>query len=404
MDSLTQITLGAAVGEVVLGKKVGNRAMLWGAIGGTVPDLDVFANMATDEISALAFHRAITHSFAFAALAPIVLGGLVHHIYKQQRIGQAFGLSAALIFLMIALGSVTMPVPPIEVLKVAGAITAAILFFPLVSWGAQTVRGTSDHPWTASWRDWSWLFFWAVFTHPLLDACTTYGTQLFRPFWDYRVAFNNISVADPAYTFPFLLLLLAAFIVGRKRQALRTRLNTAGLVVSSLYLAFTFANKWHINRTFEASLQREDIPYERYMTSPTILNNLLWQGIAEGDTAYYHSMYSIMDEEAVFEGFTVIPKRHELLHPAEGSRDLEVLQWFSDGYYSVFERGDTALQYNDLRFGSLNQSFEEPSDFVFHFILEQDEDGEWRARQGREQPRDMDKAFSRLWNRMMGRK
>ena len=83
MDSLTQITLGAAVGEVVLGKKVGNRAMLWGAIGGTIPDLDVFANMVTDEISALAFHRAITHSFAFAALAPIVLGGLVHHIYKR---------------------------------------------------------------------------------------------------------------------------------------------------------------------------------------------------------------------------------------------------------------------------------------------------------------------------------
>jgi inner membrane protein len=36
--------------------------MLWGAIGGTIPDLDVFANLVTDEISALAFHRAITHA------------------------------------------------------------------------------------------------------------------------------------------------------------------------------------------------------------------------------------------------------------------------------------------------------------------------------------------------------
>lgn len=403
MDSLTQITLGAAVGEVVLGKKVGNRAMLWGAIGGTIPDLDVFANMVTDEISALAFHRAITHSFAFAALAPMVLGGLVYHIYRRQRIGQAFGLSAALIFLMIALGSVTMPAPPLEMLKVAGAITTAILFFPLVSWTVQAIRGTTDHPWAASWRDWSKLFFWAIFTHPLLDACTTYGTQLFRPFLDYRVAFNNISVADPAYTLPFLLMLLAAFVVGRKRQALRTKLNIAGIVISSAYLAFTFVNKWHVDRTFRASLQREEIPYERYMTAPTILNNLLWQGIAEGDTAYYHSMYSILDEEAVFEGFTVIPKRHDLLDSAEGSRDLEVLQWFSDGYYCVFERGDTALQYNDLRFGSLNNSFDEPSDFVFHFILKQDEHGEWHARQGREQPRDMDQAFSKLWNRMLGR-
>ncbi|MEL6140713.1 MAG: metal-dependent hydrolase, partial [Bacteroidota bacterium] len=55
MDSLTQIVLGAAVGEATLGRKVGNRAMLWGAIGGTIPDLDVFANLATDPVSSLAY-------------------------------------------------------------------------------------------------------------------------------------------------------------------------------------------------------------------------------------------------------------------------------------------------------------------------------------------------------------
>jgi len=42
MDSLTQIVLGAAVAEVVGGKKLGNKAPLWGAIAGTIPDLDVF--------------------------------------------------------------------------------------------------------------------------------------------------------------------------------------------------------------------------------------------------------------------------------------------------------------------------------------------------------------------------
>jgi len=41
MDSITQIVLGAAVGDAVLGKKIGNRAMVWGAIAGTIPDLDV---------------------------------------------------------------------------------------------------------------------------------------------------------------------------------------------------------------------------------------------------------------------------------------------------------------------------------------------------------------------------
>ena len=42
MDSLTQIILGAACGEIALGKKIGNKALLFGAIGGTIKDLDVF--------------------------------------------------------------------------------------------------------------------------------------------------------------------------------------------------------------------------------------------------------------------------------------------------------------------------------------------------------------------------
>ncbi|MCB0640064.1 MAG: metal-dependent hydrolase, partial [Phaeodactylibacter sp.] len=83
MDSLTQIVLGAAVGEAALGKKVGNRAMLWGAVGGTIPDLDVFANFFTDEITALAFHRSISHSLFFAFTVPLALGWLIHRFYAS---------------------------------------------------------------------------------------------------------------------------------------------------------------------------------------------------------------------------------------------------------------------------------------------------------------------------------
>lgn len=72
MDSLTQIILGAAVGEAVLGRKIGNKAMLYGAIAGTVPDLDVIASFFTDTVSALEIHRGFTHSIFFSVLfAPI---------------------------------------------------------------------------------------------------------------------------------------------------------------------------------------------------------------------------------------------------------------------------------------------------------------------------------------------
>ena len=66
MDSLTQIVLGAAVGEVCLGKKLGNKAMVWGAVAGTIPDLDILGNLFMTELGALAFHRGISHSIFFA--------------------------------------------------------------------------------------------------------------------------------------------------------------------------------------------------------------------------------------------------------------------------------------------------------------------------------------------------
>ena len=71
MDSLTQIVLGAACGEAVLGKKIGNRALLFGAMGGTLPDLDVFVGrwLYTNEIQIMAFHRGFMHSFLFSVLA-----------------------------------------------------------------------------------------------------------------------------------------------------------------------------------------------------------------------------------------------------------------------------------------------------------------------------------------------
>jgi len=73
MDSLTQIVLGAAMGEAVLGKKIGNRAMMWGALGGTIPDLDIIGNLFLDKIDAIAFHRGISHSFAFSIAATFLL-------------------------------------------------------------------------------------------------------------------------------------------------------------------------------------------------------------------------------------------------------------------------------------------------------------------------------------------
>ena len=83
MDSLTQIVLGAAVGEIALGKKVGNRALLWGAVGGTIPDLDVFFGAFLNPLQELATHRGFSHSIVFAILGAFLFGWIIHFIYQS---------------------------------------------------------------------------------------------------------------------------------------------------------------------------------------------------------------------------------------------------------------------------------------------------------------------------------
>ena len=400
MDSLTQITLGAAMGEAVLGRKVGNRAMLWGAIGGTIPDLDVFANMVTDDVSALAFHRAITHSFAFAFITPLLLGWLVYRLYDDRKTFWPDLLRVwLLLVLLVGAGAIFMPIPPLEVGQIALAVSVAIILFPAVVWGRRQLRKRKVKP-EATQRDWSLLFFWSIFTHPLLDSCTTYGTQLFQPFWDYRVAFNNISVVDPAYTLPFLLFVLIVLMLNRQHR-LRPVFNYIGIGISSVYMLFTFYNKMQVDQVFEHSLQRDGITYERFMTSPTIFNNVLWQGVAEGDTAYYQGMYSILDSKPQVLSFTVIPKNRHLIEGHEEDRSIRILRWFSSGYYSILERPDGQLQFNDLRFGSVGQTFDKPEDFVFHFLLEE-KDGVFIARESWDRDQDTGEAFSQLWERIKG--
>ena len=87
MDSLTQIVLGAAVAETVLGKKIGNKAMLYGAIAGTIPDLDVLASFFTDTVTALEIHRGFTHSIFFSVFFAPVFAFIVtkYETYKNFK-------------------------------------------------------------------------------------------------------------------------------------------------------------------------------------------------------------------------------------------------------------------------------------------------------------------------------
>ena len=235
MDSLTQIVLGASVGEAVLGKKVGNKAILWGAIAGTIPDLDVILRSFTDEISATQMHRGFSHSIVFAVLIAPLLGWIAKKIHFKLK--------------------------------------------------------------DVSFKNWTKLFFWTTVTHPLLDAHTTWGTQFFWPF-NYRLAYQNIFVVDPLYTLPFLILLIIVMSL-KKENPKRSKFNTIGLSLSTTYLLLTLIFKWISFQEFKEGLQNQQIEYIEMDTKPSPLNAILWSSLIETEKGYRTAYYSLFDKKEI---------------------------------------------------------------------------------------------------------
>jgi inner membrane protein len=331
MDSLTQIVLGAAVGELVLGRKIGNKAMLYGAIAGTIPDLDVLASNFLETSRALEFHRGFTHSILFS-----------------------------------------------------------FIFAPVFAWIVSKYEKYKDF------KGWSLLFFWAFFTHPLLDAHTTWGTQLFWPL-DIRLAFKSIFVIDPLYTLPFLLFLVLAMI--RKRtDPKRLFYNNIGLIISSSYLLISLVLKGLSFVQFEKALDKQNIEYSEIETRPSPLNTILWSANVDIKDAYLIGDYSFFDSEEI--SFNKYPKNHHLLGRLIDDDNIQRMIRISKGWY-IISSENGKLYFNDLRFGLLSL---EPGaeDFVFKYRIEQKTNGEVEITEVKKNRRDAKRMMSELWIRIKG--
>ncbi|WP_432411880.1 metal-dependent hydrolase [Rasiella sp. SM2506] len=330
MDSLTQIVLGAAIGEAALGKKVGNKAMLYGAIAGTIPDLDVISRYFVDTVTALEWHRGFTHSILFSIVFGLLFGWLVSLWEKR-----------------------------------------------------------------ASWKQWSLFWFLCFVTHPLLDAHTTWGTQLFWPF-DLRLAYKNIFVIDPLYTLPFLVFLILA--LRRKRDdPKRRKLNNLGLYISSGYLLLTLLLKGITFLKFENALAAQNIAYTEIETKPAPLQSILWTANVETEDAFLIGYYSLFDSQAI--NFGSHPKNHGLLGDLAENDKVQRLIQLTNGFYTI-TKTDGNLYFNDLRFGTLSVN-PDNQQYVFSFLLKGDKEN-LTITENQKKPEDAKKILAELWQRIKG--
>lgn len=331
MDSLTQIVLGAAVGEAVLGKKVGNKAMLYGAIAGTIPDLDILASYVTDTVTALEIHRGFTHSIFFS-----------------------------------------------------------VFFAPIFGWLVSRYESYKDF------KAWSWLFFWAFLTHPILDAHTTWGTQLFWPL-EYRLAFKSIFVIDPLYTLPFLLFLILAMF--QKRDAPKRRLyNKVGIIISSSYLLLTFVLKGMAFNEFEMALKDQHIEYSEIETKPAPFNTILWSANVETKNNYLIGYYSFFDSRPIH--FVTYPKNHDLLGELIQDEKVQRMIAVSKGWFTITKK-ENGLYYNDLRFGLLSLK-PNSQNFAFQYEIKTTNSGKVSFVETKKNREDAKQLLSDLWMRLKG--
>jgi inner membrane protein len=220
-----------------------------------------------------------------------------------------------------------------------------------------------------TWRTWSQLVFWCLLTHILLDCFTTYGTQIFQPFSDYRVILGSIFIIDPLYTVPLLTGLVVALWV-RQTSKLRRVANYLGLGVSSLYLLLTFTNKLYVEEVFKDALQVQGHDYQQLFTYPTAFNNLLWIGLAANPQGIWVGHYSLLDAEQTID-FRHVPRNRHLLGDLADDPVVQRLRWFSNELYTLGEKNGE-LYFNDLHLPRTDNWLSMEGDYVFSFRLIRD--------------------------------
>ena len=233
MDSITQITLGAAVGEAFAGKKVKYKAAAWGAFLGTFPDLDVLANPLLDSVNQLYFHRGISHSVLFCLFAAPLFGWIINKIHSKDNLG---------------------------------------------------------------WKVWTKLTFLVFITHILIDLATTYGTQILYPLTNKPFTLDSVFIIDPLFTLPVFLGLMATLVLKGRWNA-GYMINITGLAIGAAYLIWGWGIKAHVNTVFENSFEHRYGYYQEMKTTPNGPSTFLWNAYIIKNDTLYQSVYSIFDDD-----------------------------------------------------------------------------------------------------------
>jgi inner membrane protein len=262
------------------------------------------------------------------------------------------------------------------------------LISPPIAWIVSRIHGEREH-----FKRW-WLAMWlALFTHPLLDWFTIYGTQLWQPFSERPLGLGSMFIIDPLYTLP---LLIGVVIALSLRSNTGLRWNTLGLALSCGYLAWSALAQQHVLNVARESLRQQNIAVDRMFATPTPLNTVLWRVVAMQKDGYVEGFYSLLDTSKTVH-FDRFPHDTALFETTKTLWSVDRMARFTHGFFRVKMR-DSRVTLADLRMG------QEPN-YVFEFVVAEKSGerlAEVRPTLAVGSRGDPQRAFPWLWARLKG--
>lgn len=307
MDSLSQIVLGGAVAAAIAPARHRRAALAAGAALGTLPDLDSVPMwfLGLDPVTSMTWHRGPSHSL----LVLVPLAALLWWLFRR------------------------------------------------------TGGRVAESP-----RRWYWAITLALVTHPLLDAFTVYGTQLWWPLPPSPAMWSSVFIIDPLYTLPLLVAFVFALVRGWRPSA-QTAL-VAGLALSTAYLGWSLVAKAMVERAAEDTLATMGLQDAPRFSVPMPFNTLLWRVVVMTPEGFLEGERSLVADEGPMR-FREYASDTAALEEASAFPAVRRLQWFNRGFMKARER-DGRLVLSDLRMGA------EP-DYSFNFVVAEREGEGWRA-------------------------
>jgi inner membrane protein len=338
MDPVTQGVLGVTAAQLTATRQQKIAAAVLGFFSGMAADLDVLIRSSNDPILFLEYHRHFTHALIFIPFGALACALVFRWVFRAWFARQRLRFSRIYLFCFAGYAS-----------------------------------------------------------HAVLDACTTYGTQLFWPFSSTRVAWNNVSVVDPLFTLPLIIIITAA--VWRKSSKL-------AVLASAFAVAYLGLGLLQNNRALQVAeqlaLSRGHQPINLGV-KPSFANLLVWKSVYEHAGSYYVDAVRVFGTVKIYPGGATpkleLRSHFDWLDPnSQQAKDIERFRWFSNDHLGIDP--NNAQRIIDIRYSMVPNRFDGMWGISLDKKANQSAHVSWNS--VRPQGAEMSQSVSELWQMIRG--